>query len=66
MDEKSWFKRSPFVRNDGLIFVPGADTWHAFDPRPIPGVRKSLIVNYVTPDWRERSQLAFPETPIAR
>jgi hypothetical protein len=63
-DEKTWFKRSPFVRNDALVFIPAADTWHGFEPRPIPGVRRSLIVNYVTPEWRDRDQLAFPEAPI--
>jgi hypothetical protein len=65
LDETRWFKRAPFVRNDGLMFVPASNTWHAFDRRPIPGVRKSLIVNYVTADWRERGQLAFPEAPIS-
>ena len=30
-----------------FLFIPGADTWHGFEPRRIDGVRKSLIVNYV-------------------
>ena len=51
--------------NRGLIFVPAADTWHGFERRPIPGVRRSLIVNYVGPEWRARDELAFPETPVA-
>ena len=52
--------RSPYKRNAGLLFVPGKDTWHGFTPRPIAGVRKSIIVNYVSPDWRNLEELAFP------
>ena len=55
---------TPYVRNGGLIFVPGADTWHGFHRRPIAGVRRSLIVNYVKPEWRSRHELAFPEQPV--
>jgi hypothetical protein len=55
---------SPFIRNTAMIFVPGSDTWHGFEKRPISGVRKSVILNYVTPDWRAREQLSFPEQPI--
>ncbi len=29
------------------------------------GVRKSLIINYVTNEWRAREQLAFPDRPVA-
>ncbi len=50
--------RAPFEPNHGLIFIPGNDTWHGFVKRPIHGIRRSLIVNYVTDDWRERWQLA--------
>jgi hypothetical protein len=52
---------TPYRRNAGLIFVPGADTWHGFHRRPIVGVRRSLIVNYVKPEWRSRHELAFPD-----
>ena len=52
---------TPYRRNAGLVFVPGADTWHGFHKRRIVGVRRSLIVNYVAPDWRSRHELAFPE-----
>jgi hypothetical protein len=50
--------------NTGLIFVPGPETWHGFARRPIRGVRRSLIVNYVKPEWRSRHELAFPETAV--
>lgn len=55
---------SPFIRNSAMIFVPGQDTWHGFEKRPIQGVRKSVILNYVTPEWRAREQLSFPDQPI--
>ena len=56
---------SPYRRSLGLIFIPGADTWHGFRKRPIVGVRRSLIVNYVKPEWRSRQELAFPDRPAA-
>lgn len=51
-------------RNQGLIFVPSTESWHGFEKRRITGVRRSLIVNYVTPEWRARHELAFAQTPI--
>ena len=63
-DPGAWSERIPFGWNTGLVFVPSNCTWHGFEPRPIPGVRRSLIVNYVTEDWRERGQLAFPDRPV--
>ena len=62
--EKKYVGRSPFVPNSAMIFVPSDITMHGFEPRQIHGVRKSVIVNYVTNDWRAREQLAFPEQPI--
>lgn len=57
--------RSPFESNAAMVFVPSDITFHGFEKRPIKGVRKSLIINYVTDEWRAREQLAFPEAPIA-
>jgi len=57
--------RSPFASNTAMIFVPSDNTYHGFERRPIKGVRTSLIINYVTDEWRAREQLAFPEAPIA-
>ncbi len=54
----------PYRRNGGLVFVPASDTWHGFRRRPIVGVRKSLIVNYVAADWKSRHELAFPDEPV--
>lgn len=59
--DKSHAARTPFADNSALVFVPGADTWHGLVRRPIVGVRRSVIMNYVTSDWRAREQLAFPE-----
>ncbi len=50
--------------NTALIFIPATNTWHGFHRRPIEGIRKSIIVNYVGPEWRSRHELAFPEAPI--
>jgi hypothetical protein len=50
--------RADYLPNHGLIFIPGKDTWHGFTQRPIRGVRKSIIVNYVTDAWRAVEELA--------
>ena len=62
--DKRHVARSPFVPNGAMVFVPSNITMHGFEPRRIEGVRKSVIVNYVTNDWRAREQLAFPDQPI--
>jgi hypothetical protein len=61
---KAHVGRSPFSRNTAFVFVPSDNTYHGFEKRPIKGVRKSLIINYVTDEWRAREQLAFPKAPI--
>jgi hypothetical protein len=48
----------PYEFNAGMIFIPGKNTWHGFRKRPIRGVRKSIIVNYVSPEWRATGELA--------
>jgi hypothetical protein len=60
-DKQTWAKRAPFHTNTALVFVPSNNTWHGFEARTIKGVRKSVIINYVTHEWRAREQLAFPE-----
>jgi hypothetical protein len=64
-DEATHVGRSPFEPNSAMIFVPSKNTWHGFEKRQIDGVRRSIIVNYVTDAWRAREQLAFPQTPVA-
>ncbi|HEX3366313.1 hypothetical protein [Phenylobacterium sp.] len=63
-DGQTWAHRAPFEVGAALAFVPSDRTWHGFEPRPIPVVRKSLIVNYVTAEWMAREQLAYPDTPV--
>ncbi len=55
---------APYQFNWGLIFIPGANTWHGFQKRPINGVRKLIIVNYVKDEWRDRHQLAYPNQAV--
>ncbi len=59
-NDRNWVGRVPFRSNHGLIFIPADDTWHGVEKRPIKGVRRSLIVNYVTDAWRDRYELAAP------
>lgn len=63
-DAATWSHRAPFTPGGALVFVPSDNTWHGFEPRPIDGVRQSLIVNYVTDEWRAREQLAYPGSPV--
>lgn len=63
--DKRHVGRSPFKPNGAMVFVPSKITLHGFEPRKIEGVRKSVIVNYVTNEWRAREQLSFPQAPIA-
>ncbi len=63
-DPATWAKRSAFTHNSALVFVPGDNTWHGLARRPIAGVRRSVIMNYVTDAWRAREQLAYPTRPV--
>ena len=57
--------RVPFVPGSALMFVPSERTFHGFERRPIEGVRKSLIINYVDREWRARHELAYPDDPVS-
>jgi hypothetical protein len=61
---QKWVARSSAEFNSAVIFVPGENTWHGFDKRPIIGVRRLMEVNYVRPNWRDREQLCFPGEPV--
>jgi len=63
-DANTHVGRAPAGFNSGFIFVPSDKTWHGFEKRPINGVRKSLIINYVTQDWRSREELSFPDAAV--
>jgi hypothetical protein len=55
----------PYRFNQGLVFIPSATSWHGFIRRKITGIRRTLIINYVTQDWRARHELAFPAQAVA-
>lgn len=59
-DEERYHSTVSYKSNTALMFIPADDTWHGFDPRTISGVRKTLIINYVKPEWRSRHELAHP------
>ena len=63
-DQRRWVGRSSAQFDSAVIFVAGPNTWHGFEKRPIEGVRRSVILNYVTHDWRAREQLSYPNAPV--
>lgn len=63
-DADTHVKTFPYASNTAMMFFPADNTWHGFQPRTIAGIRKSLIVNYVTDAWLERAQLAHPTQPV--
>jgi hypothetical protein len=65
VDRETHFGRSPFAPGLAMVFIPSDKTFHGFERRPIQGVRRSLIINYVKPEWRAREQLAYPDTPVS-
>ncbi|GBE42565.1 hypothetical protein BMS3Bbin10_00627 [bacterium BMS3Bbin10] len=62
--DQKWVAQASAEFNTAVIFIPGDNTWHGFDQRPIRGVRRLMEINYVR-DWRDREQLAFPDRPIS-
>lgn len=52
--------QSPGVFNSAFLFIPAENTWHGFRKRPIRGIRRTLILNYVDASWRAKHELAFP------
>ena len=63
--DRKFVSRGSGTLGEGMVFIPKEPlSWHGFDRRPIAGVRRSLLVNYVTPDWRARHELSFPDRPI--
>jgi len=63
-DNQTFVRNVPYKSNCGIVFIPSPSSWHGFEPREIHGVRRSLIVNYVTDKWRARHELAFPQEPV--
>ena len=49
---------APYGRNLGVIFIPSKDSWHGVGHHPLRELRKSLIINFVGPSWRDKWELA--------
>jgi len=49
---------APFGQNLGVIFIPGKNSWHGVGHHPFEGIRKSIIINFVTSNWRDQWELA--------
>jgi hypothetical protein len=49
---------APYGKNLGVIFIPNKNSWHGVGHHPLQKLRKSIIINYVTSDWRDKWELA--------
>jgi hypothetical protein len=63
-NQMKFFESVPGDFNCGLIFIPGTNSYHGFERRHISGIRRSLMLNYVGPEWRSRHELCFPDHPV--
>lgn len=63
-DAENLVKSVPGNFNSALVFVPANNTWHGFNKRTITGLRRSLIINYVTSEWQARHELSFPNKAV--
>ncbi len=64
-DAETYHSTAPYETNSALIFFPSEKSWHGFRPRHINGIRKTIIVNYVTQAWRSRHELVHPTKTIS-
>lgn len=49
---------APYGQNLGVIFIPHKDSWHGVGHHDLKKLRKSIIINFVSPDWRDKFELA--------
>jgi hypothetical protein len=54
----SLYAKVPYKLNLGFMFMAGKNTWHGVPKQQIIGVRKSLIINYVSNEWQSLHELA--------
>ena len=54
----TFHSKAPYRSNLGLMFNQGINTWHGVPKQNIQGIRKNLIINYVTNDWKSVHELA--------
>lgn len=52
------FGTAPYGKNRGVIFIPSKQSWHGVARKSFSGVRKSIIINFVTSAWRDAWELA--------
>lgn len=64
VDEDTFHSTVPYKTNNALLFFATDKTWHGFEPRTIKGIRKTLIVNFVTQEWRNRQELVHPTRAV--
>ena len=50
------YKALPFIHNTGWLSVLGEPVLHGVPKNKVDGLRKSVIINYVT-DWKDTEQL---------
>ena len=55
---------STLLKRRAMGFVPSPTSYQHHEAPKITGIRKSLIVNYFTADWRATEKLAFPDQPV--
>lgn len=46
------------------MIVAGRGAGHAAKPSPLEATTRSLVIEYVAPDWTARHELAFPKRPV--
>lgn len=54
----------PQCANSALVFAPDEHTWHGFAAKPIHGVRRSPIINYVGDAWPQEMDLSYPDESV--
>ena len=62
-NDMKFYESCPGDFNCGLVFIPGTNSYHGFEKRPIKSIRRSLMLNYVGQEWRARHELCFPDQP---
>lgn len=55
--DRSHSHRVHATRNSALLFAPGYNTIHGFERSIILGERQTYVVNFVTDEWANNSQL---------
>ena len=54
----TFHSKAPYKQNLGLMFMADENTWHGVPEQNIQGIRRNLIINYVTNDWKSVHELA--------